>query len=120
MANTLHNPTRFDFRSDLERRESFAEGHSFTALAGFDSVKCCIRRVLKCVLARACVAVIAVLDAADKTNDYSIGRVGMVSMVGICWCGCWWCKCWCRRVVVRAYCGTAWGDFVTYDALTHI
>ena len=39
-------------------------------------VICCIRRVLKCVLARACVVAIAVRDAAGKTNDDSIGRVG--------------------------------------------
>ena len=77
MANTLHNSTYFGFKSDLERRELFAIGHSFTALAGFDSIKCCIRRVLKCVLARACVAATAAQVAASKTNDDSIGRVGL-------------------------------------------
>ena len=77
MANTLHNSTYFSFRSDPERRELFAKGHFFTGLASFDSVKCYIRQVLKCVLARVCAVATAVRDAASKTDDDSIGRVGL-------------------------------------------
>ena len=82
MADTLRNSTHFDSRSDPERRELFAEEHSFTVLVGFGSVKCCIHRVLKYVLALefggAIAAQCAVAqDAAGRTNDDSIGRVGL-------------------------------------------
>ena len=80
MADTLHSSTCFGFKSAPRRREVFAVGHFFTSLADFDSVKCCTRRALKFIPTPLtshplAIAATAAQDAADKTNDDSIGRV---------------------------------------------